>query len=204
MAAMLLEQSFLDALVAGRVDLAFRRWATPRVKVGTRMRTSHGLVEVLEIDEVARDQIGDAEATRAGQPSREDLLARLGAREGTIFRIRLRHAGEDPRVALRGRADLDAAELAEIRSQLEKLERRGPWTLEVLRMIAARPGVRAATLAQRLGRDVPPFKRDVRKLKELGLTESLEIGYRLSPRGVAVLAALQPSDVASDAASASS
>ena len=98
---MLLEQSFLDALVAGRVDLAFRRWATPRVKVGTRMRTSHGLVEVLEIDEVARDQIGDAEATRAGQPSREDLLARLGAREGTIFRIRLRHAGEDPDTRLR-------------------------------------------------------------------------------------------------------
>ena len=31
------------------------------------------------------------------------------------------------------------------------------------------------------------FKRDVRKLKELGLTESLEIGYRLSPRGVAFM-----------------
>jgi hypothetical protein len=32
-----------------------------------------------------------------------------------------------------------------------------------------------------------PFKLDVRKLKELGLTESLKIGYRLSPRGIAVL-----------------
>jgi hypothetical protein len=31
------------------------------------------------------------------------------------------------------------------------------------------------------------FKRDVRKLKELGLTESLEVGYRLSPRGAALL-----------------
>jgi hypothetical protein len=31
------------------------------------------------------------------------------------------------------------------------------------------------------------FKADVRKLKELGLTESLEVGYRLSPRGRAVL-----------------
>ena len=30
-----------------------------------------------------------------------------------------------------------------------------------------------------------PFKRNVRKLKELGLTESLEVGYRLSPRGEA-------------------
>jgi hypothetical protein len=27
------------------------------------------------------------------------------------------------------------------------------------------------------------FKTNVRKLKELGLTESLEVGYRLSPRG---------------------
>jgi hypothetical protein len=32
-----------------------------------------------------------------------------------------------------------------------------------------------------------PFKANVRKLKGLGLTESLEIGYRLSPRGRAVL-----------------
>jgi hypothetical protein len=31
---------------------------------------------------------------------------------------------------------------------------------------------------------------DVRKLKELGLTESLEVGYRLSPRGRALLARL--------------
>jgi hypothetical protein len=35
------------------------------------------------------------------------------------------------------------------------------------------------------------FKTDVRKLKGLGLTESLEVGYRLSPRGVALLAALR-------------
>jgi hypothetical protein len=43
--------------------------------------------------------------------------------------------------------------------------------------------VRAPDLAARMGRETLPFKRDVRKLKELGLTESLEVGYRLSPRG---------------------
>jgi hypothetical protein len=53
-------------------------------------------------------------------------------------------------------------------------------TLEV---IAASPGVRAADLAARLGRETAPFKLDVRKLKALGLTLSLEVGYRLSPRG---------------------
>ena len=32
------------------------------------------------------------------------------------------------------------------------------------------------------------FKRRIRMLKELGLTESLEVGYQLSPRGRALLA----------------
>ena len=36
-------------------------------------------------------------------------------------------------------------------------------------------------------RDHDAFKRDVRKLKELGLTESLEVGYRIAPRGRTVL-----------------
>ena len=49
------------------------------------------------------------------------------------------------------------------------------------------PERRAPDLAAELGRETLSFKRDVRKLKELGLTESLEIGYRLSPRGEALL-----------------
>jgi DNA-binding IclR family transcriptional regulator len=53
----------------------------------------------------------------------------------------------------------------------------------VLDLIAEHPGVRAPDLAATLGMETLPFKRDVRKLKELGLTESLEVGYRLSPRG---------------------
>jgi biotin operon repressor len=50
--------------------------------------------------------------------------------------------------------------------------------------------VRAADLAAGLGRERAAFKADVRKLKELGLTESLEVGYRLSPRGRALLGRL--------------
>jgi hypothetical protein len=56
-----------------------------------------------------------------------------------------------------------------------------------LRVIAERPGTRAGDLAAGMGRDRPSFKIDVRKLKELGLTESLKIGYQLSPRGRALL-----------------
>jgi hypothetical protein len=43
--------------------------------------------------------------------------------------------------------------------------------------------VLAARLAKQMGQSTEIVKRNVRKLKELGLTESLEIGYRLSARG---------------------
>lgn len=187
---MLLEQAFLDALVAGAVDLAFRRWPVARVKVGTRMRTSHGLVEVLAVDERRPSEITAAEAKRAGEPSLEVLLRRLEKRDGTVFRIRLRHAGDDPRIALRDNAEIDDDELATIRARLDRFDaasRHGAWTRPTLRLIAERPAVLAAVLAETLGRELQPFKRDVRKLKELGLTESLEVGYRLSPRGRVVL-----------------
>lgn len=68
--------------------------------------------------------------------------------------------------------------------------RSGPWTRATLVSIAEQPGVRAADLAAVLGVEKKPFKRRVRQLKELGLTISLDTGYRLSPRGEAVLVAL--------------
>ena len=61
--------------------------------------------------------------------------------------------------------------------------------METLALIASRPEVRAEDLAAMVGREKPPFKLDVRKLKNLGLTESLRVGYRLSPRGRSYLRA---------------
>jgi hypothetical protein len=184
----------LHAIRDGEVDLAFRRWERPRVRQGTRMRTAVGVLEIERVEVVERAALGDDEARRAGFASRDELLATLDRRErGHIHRIELRYAGPDPRVELRGRADLSAAELDELRRALDRLDRgsrHGPWTRTVLELIAARPEVRAEELAASIGREKLPFKRDVRKLKELGLTESLSPGYRLSPRGRAVVDAL--------------
>jgi hypothetical protein len=185
----------LAGLRDGSVTLAFRRWRRPRVRAGTRMRTPVGLLEVLEVEVVGRWAIGEDDARRAGAASLGDLLAELDARgDGDIHRIRLRWAGPDPRVELRERDDLGEAELGELTGRLERIDRArrdGPWTRDVLELIAARPGVRAPDLAASLGRETQPFKRDVRKLKELGLTESLPIGYRLSPRGRVLLERLR-------------
>ncbi len=183
---MIIRRAELDAIRAGEVDLAVRRWDRARLRVGTRMRTAVGVIEVTAVDEVRAVAVTDSEARRAGAASRADLFDRLVTRAGrSTFRVALRFAGPDPRIALRETADLDDDELAALSDRLARLDRgpRGPWTRAVLALIEASPATRAADLAAGLGRDTPSFKRDVRKLKELGLTESLEVGYRLSPRG---------------------
>ncbi|HKC28626.1 MAG TPA: hypothetical protein VKB75_11505, partial [Jatrophihabitans sp.] len=188
---MLIRPAELAAMREGTVDLAFRRWDRPRLRVGTHMRTQVGLLEVLSVRQVAARSITAGEARRAGAASRAELLALLSSRaDRPIFRVELRYAGADPRVALRAQAAPTPAELDAVRTRLARLDaasRRGPWTKQVLQLIAARPAVRAPDLAAELGLETAVFKRDVRKLKELGLTESLKIGYRLAPRGHALL-----------------
>jgi hypothetical protein len=117
--------------------------------------------------------------------------ARGAGREGDLYRVGLRFVGEDPRVALRADDDLDAAAVEAIRARLARTDRAAPepWTRAYLELVAERPGVVARELAAGIGTERDPFKVRVRRLKELGLTESLEVGYRLSPRGAAYLAA---------------
>src|SRR3954468_15374731 len=175
----------------GEIDLAFRRWERPRLLVGTRMRTSIGLLEVTSVQEVP--DVTDEDAARAGAP-RAELLALMERKApAPIWRVGLRYAGEDPRVALRNDGQLSAEDRAALVARLDRFDRsssHGPWTRETLAIIEANPARRAPDLAAELGRETAPFKRDVRKLKELGLTESLEIGYRLSPRGATLLEGL--------------
>jgi len=169
----------------GEVTLAFRRWRRPTVKAGGTLRTQVGVLAIESVEVVAENEVTDADARRAGAESREALLSE-GRQERPLYRIEFRLAGPDPRIALRERADISPGQRAEIDARLSRLDaasRHGPWTRKVLSLIAARPGTRAPDLAASLGRETAPFKADVRKLKELGLTESLQIGYRLSPRG---------------------
>jgi hypothetical protein len=148
-------------------------------------------VAVDGISVVAPADLTEADARRSGATSLSDLTATLDRfGDAPIHRIELRLEGPDPRIALREQSDLEGDELVGLRERLARLDRAskaGPWTAAVLRCIAVRPGVRAPDLAASFGRETLPFKRDVRKLKEFGLTESLEVGYRLSPRGQALL-----------------
>ena len=93
------------------------------------------------------------------------------------------------RVGLALETELTPADVAAIRAKLARMDRDERWTGKTLAIIGRRPRVAASKLAAALGRETQPFKIDVRKLKKLGLTQSFEIGYEISPRGRAYLAA---------------
>jgi hypothetical protein len=159
--------------------------------VGGRHVTPAGVLAVDAVAEVDPAAITEDDARAAGFGSLAELRRRLDRHgDGPVWRVDFHHAGADPREALRRQRDLPDAELAMLGARLDRLDRAahdGPWTIATLRLIGDRPGVRAGDLAAAADRERHPFKTDVRKLKELGLTESLEVGYRLSPRGRALL-----------------
>jgi hypothetical protein len=181
-----------DEILAGDVTLTFRRWKRRQVVAGNVYRTFLGRVQVDAVDVVEPTDISVADARRAGAASVDALLAGIGGSpELPIYRVAFHLLDEpDPRSVLAADDRLSAEDRAELDARLDRMDSRGsqgPWTRQTLALIGERPGVRAADLAESVGRETPPFKTDVRKLKALGLTESLEVGYRLSPRGRAYL-----------------
>lgn len=186
---MLLDNETLEGIVTGRIRVVFRTWRRPTVKSGGTLRTRGGVLAIEAVDRIAPRQISADDVRLAGFADRKELLRHLEGREGDLYRIRVRLAGEDPRIALRQRV-LDAAELAVVDKRLTRMDAAspdGPWTRRYLELIQARPAQRAPELAELMGLTTKPFKMRVRRLKELGLTESLPVGYRLSPRGQSYL-----------------
>ena len=176
---MLFRPADLEGIAAGTITLAFRRWDKPRVKVGL-------------------------DAEDAGRACVEFTACRGGRRDHGR-----RRAGGGVRVAGRGRG-ADAQDRARLPGRAAR-GGAGP-ARGAARHAAGRRGVRGAgrmgavdaatylqaiaRAARRCGRPTWPSRSGGRprrssatsgKLKELGLTESLDVGYRLSPRGEAVL-----------------
>ncbi len=187
---MLFKQQTLEAIAKGKISLAFRRWQRPTVRSSGRLRTAIGELAILSVDQIREEAITNREAARAGYESKAELIKELQNRgPGVLYRIEFRLAGPDQRELLRTKKDLSDNDYRGILQRLKRYDasKAGPWTMRVLKIINESPEVRAADLARVLGCETRWFKLNVRKLKELGLTESLQVGYRLSPRGKAFL-----------------
>jgi hypothetical protein len=186
---MLFRSDILQGIAEGRVTLAFRRWRRAPPAEGSSLRSPVGVLCLERVTVVDEGDITTEDVRRTGMSV--DQLRTSIAGEGTLLRIELRLAGTDPRIALREQLP-ERAELGALAARLARLDAASsaPWTTRCLQLIADEPGIVSRRLATQMDVDVLPFKRRVRQLKELGLTESLEVGYRLSPRGEALLAQL--------------
>jgi hypothetical protein len=188
----LIESRWADGIRDGSITVLYRRWRRLQVLPGREYRSTVGRLAVGAVTEVDPTAITDADARRAGYERAAEAVADLRGDPGApTYRLEIRYlAGPDPRDQLAADAALGPAEVADIRRRLDRLDQHsthGPWTAATLAAIGARPGVRAAELAAEFGRDLQPFKVDVRKLKNLGLTRSLRVGYELTARGRAYL-----------------
>jgi hypothetical protein len=189
---MLIEKRLWAGIQDGSITVMFRRWKRRQATAGNTYRTAAGRIVVDEVTEIAPSRIRRADALAAGYGSVAEAVADLRGTPGDpVFLLRLRPArDEDPRTVLAESAQLSTEDIEGITRRLARLDHasgHGPWTEQTLAIIRERPAVRAGDLADELGREMLPFKVDVRKLKNLGLTLSLEVGYRLSPRGEAYL-----------------
>ncbi len=187
------EQRLREGLRDGSITVAFRRWRRVQVVAGHRYRTGAGLVLAESVQTISSADITSELASDAGFPDVQAALADLrGDPDLPLYCIRFRPvAGPDPRDQLASAADLTADDVQVISHRLARMDassKRGPWTIAVLEQIAGQPAVSSALLAPELHWDRPDYKLHVRRLKALGLTISLDVGYRISPRGAAYLA----------------
>lgn len=174
-----------EEIRAGAVTVSFRNWRRPGAKVGGiyRLRGT-GAVEVTGICAVRLAEVGAEDARRAGFADVAALTGYLAlAPDSVVTRVDFRLAAAEKlprRPALSPQA---------IRVKLAKMDQRCavPWTQRVLALIGENPATRAADLAPTMGWQTQVFKANVRKLKALGLTQSLETGYRLTDLGTGIV-----------------
>jgi len=198
-------------LASGAITATFRIWARSQVRVGGSYRVG-GTPIVLAVDRLARVRVGELttdDVRLAGFDDLPGLRRRLGRGgrqvddDTLVWRVDF-HRVADPVPRIDDEAEPGPDELARLVARLDRMDRptggrAGPWTRPTLRLIAARPGVVSTELAADLGRQRASLKGDVAKLKRLGLTRSLLVGYELSPRGLALLAHLDRAEGVGDA-----
>lgn len=187
---MLLNRDTAEGIANGSITLVLRRWDVPRAKVGGTQRTMAGTIRIDDVTEYpGGHRVTAAQARAAGYPDAATAQRDLDRRPAKhTYAIAVSYLAPDERPDLAADDRLSAGEVATIAARLDRWDAATePWTRSYLELIAANEAVRAPDLAERVGVDVPRFKRRVRQLKGLGLTISLDVGYRISPRGRAFL-----------------
>ena len=162
--------------LAASTAAAGRRLGVPDLEMVGLALEGATLVSGARVDEGMR-RLDEATATATGFGSVEEALADLPG-DGPITVLAM-HLVDDPDPRDELSHDTHIADVEKLKRQIERYRPH-------FDLIAEFPGRRAPDLAEMLGKETLVFKREVRRLKELGLTHSLRVGYRVSPRGEAL------------------
>ena len=181
-------KAYKQAIAGGELTTSFRAWKSPQAKSGGQYNIApYGAIEVDKVRLIKAHQASRAALRRAQLESHQALCEFLRVSPDTsVYQVDFHFLGKNP-VKQIDQTLLDAAELIQLQQRLQRMDKTGAWTSQVLRLIKKHPGTGARVLAPETGMELAVFKRNVRKLKALGLTISLETGYRLSPRGEQLL-----------------
>lgn len=190
---MLFKSRFLPAIENGSVTTTVRAWQRSQVIAGRRYSFGGtGQIEIISVRVITLSAVAGEQARTSGFSSRNELAREVmktspqPLRESSrVFLISFRYVAPTAPTSL-----APEAVLARLR-EMDRRSRRGPWTRDALKSIDAAPGTPAAELAKRARREKLAFKADVRKLKALGLTKSLTVGYELTALGRRVLRMLK-------------
>jgi hypothetical protein len=188
---MLIKMQPLKAIREGKISVQFRKWTRPSVRKGTLLTTAVGQVEIQQLEVIQEKDITETDAKAAGFETRDALLDTLRKHDdGEIYKIGVRYHGDDPRIKLRNNLDLNDAQYQQLIKKLQRLDvasKEGPWTKATLLAISKHPRVVSTELAAKLNYERMWLKLNIRKLKNMGLTISHEVGYEISPLGKSVL-----------------
>ena len=177
-----------DAVATGQITVTFRLWKRLHTKVGGRYTVGPVVIEVDAIEMIPFHAVTKRDIKLAGASSR-DALRERAAHAGPIdddtlvYRIEFHVVGAKPTEVA---APFDDEHVALVNAKLDAMDARsktGAWTRATLSLIAEHEGMVSTELAAQMHRPRMEFKTDVRKLKALGLTASLDVGYRLTPLG---------------------
>lgn len=192
---MLFKINHLKGIYSGKITLAFRKWKKPAVVKGGLQQTAIGQVKIIDITPIEESSLKNADALAAGYKSVDELRSDLNAiKEGTIYKIKVRYHGEDPRIKLRSQTNLTNDQFLTLKEKLSKLDRfsaHGDWTITVLKAIQKNPQKVSTFIAEKTGFEKAWLKLNIRKLKNIGLTISHDVGYELSPLGKVFLEKLK-------------
>lgn len=184
---MLFKEIHLQGIKSGNITLAFRNWQKVSVHNGSLLHTSVGLVKIHTVEAVNENEITDKDALHAGFKDKNQLLKSVKQNSGgIIFKIKVSYHSEDPRINLREQFELSKQQFEDLAKKLERLDqfsKKGAWTKSVLLTIKENPNFHAIGLADLTGFEKEWLKLNIRKLKNLGLTISHQVGYELSPLG---------------------